>query len=401
MVWGRRPTLTGSVPDNLPVPSRPKQGAVIGGVCAGLGRRAGIDPTIMRIAAVVTVFFGGLGIAGYLAGLLLMPRDGQIQSPVRRFLPFTRSWPTPTLVTVVVLAAVAALYATGFSGIGLGPAGVVFVVWFFGFRRHGRRSSATSRPEPTPFERASDAWRVRLAEQQTPGYATTAAVHRWQQPYTDPAADLAVTDNAAPERHPVRPGNRWRLWWLALTLAGLGSIALVLLRATLGLSLGPVGYLAVALASLGVTLIVAARAGRPPLMMAATVATAVATCWMMLLPYSGSDAIGDVRATYSGAVLPTDTIRRAAGDVRLDLSGLDPQQEQDLTIDVGAGDVSLKLPTDARNEVRYQVGLGDVSIDGSDQKAGYYYQAGTRAAADAPLVRITVRIGAGDLTVTS
>ena len=47
---------------------------VIGGVCGGLGEYLGIDPTILRIIAVVLIFFHGAGLVIYLIAWLCMPK---------------------------------------------------------------------------------------------------------------------------------------------------------------------------------------------------------------------------------------------------------------------------------------------------------------------------------------
>ena len=50
--------------------------AMIGGVCAGLGRRLGIDPTLVRVGAVViTVATAGFGVAAYCLAWLVIPAD--------------------------------------------------------------------------------------------------------------------------------------------------------------------------------------------------------------------------------------------------------------------------------------------------------------------------------------
>lgn len=52
---------------------------VIAGVCAALGRELGIDPIILRVAAIGTALAGGSGIALYLIGWLLIPPLGEAQ----------------------------------------------------------------------------------------------------------------------------------------------------------------------------------------------------------------------------------------------------------------------------------------------------------------------------------
>lgn len=49
---------------------------MLGGVCAGIARSAGLDPLLLRIALVaVTVLTGGLGVPAYLVAWVLIPRE--------------------------------------------------------------------------------------------------------------------------------------------------------------------------------------------------------------------------------------------------------------------------------------------------------------------------------------
>jgi phage shock protein PspC (stress-responsive transcriptional regulator) len=49
---------------------------VLGGVCAGIARSAGLDPLLLRIAVVaVTVLTGGASVLAYLAAWVLIPRE--------------------------------------------------------------------------------------------------------------------------------------------------------------------------------------------------------------------------------------------------------------------------------------------------------------------------------------
>ena len=57
---------------------RDADGAVLAGVAAGLARRLGVDPLIIRVALVAASFAGGFGLALYLLGWALMPgEDGE------------------------------------------------------------------------------------------------------------------------------------------------------------------------------------------------------------------------------------------------------------------------------------------------------------------------------------
>ena len=55
--------------------TRSRDDRVLAGVCGGLGRHLGVDPIILRIAAVVLVFAGGAGLLAYVAALLLVPGE--------------------------------------------------------------------------------------------------------------------------------------------------------------------------------------------------------------------------------------------------------------------------------------------------------------------------------------
>jgi phage shock protein PspC (stress-responsive transcriptional regulator) len=69
---------TAEQPPGGPAPKRlvrVRDGRVVGGVCAGLGRYFNVDPILFRIGAVALAFVGGAGLLLYLAALLLMPTE--------------------------------------------------------------------------------------------------------------------------------------------------------------------------------------------------------------------------------------------------------------------------------------------------------------------------------------
>ena len=64
--------------------TRPRNGRMIAGVAAAFANRTGIDVGLVRLAFVVSLFFGGLGLAAYIAAWILIPEEGQTQSPAER-----------------------------------------------------------------------------------------------------------------------------------------------------------------------------------------------------------------------------------------------------------------------------------------------------------------------------
>src|SRR3954454_18654484 len=69
----------------------PKRG-IIGGVAAGIARRLGIDPIIVRVAFAATTVAGGAGLAAYLLAWALMPAEGGAQAPIERIAGRRDTW---------------------------------------------------------------------------------------------------------------------------------------------------------------------------------------------------------------------------------------------------------------------------------------------------------------------
>ena len=56
--------------------TRPQEGRIVAGVCAGVARYFDIDPVILRVILAVLAIFGGAGVVIYGAGWLLIPETG-------------------------------------------------------------------------------------------------------------------------------------------------------------------------------------------------------------------------------------------------------------------------------------------------------------------------------------
>lgn len=55
--------------------TRSSRDRIVGGVCGGIGRYFGLDPTLVRIGFVALALFGGAGLIVYAAALVLVPLD--------------------------------------------------------------------------------------------------------------------------------------------------------------------------------------------------------------------------------------------------------------------------------------------------------------------------------------
>jgi phage shock protein PspC (stress-responsive transcriptional regulator) len=65
---------------NRPAISRPRQGRVIAGVCAGLARRFGWNVTVVRVLAVLSFVLPGSQLLIYAICWIVIPSDA-VQSP--------------------------------------------------------------------------------------------------------------------------------------------------------------------------------------------------------------------------------------------------------------------------------------------------------------------------------
>jgi signal transduction histidine kinase/phage shock protein PspC (stress-responsive transcriptional regulator) len=74
------PTQTASRPARPPL-SRKHEGRLIAGVAAGIAERAGVPITLVRVGFVVLAALSGIGIVGYLAAWLLLPREDAVATP--------------------------------------------------------------------------------------------------------------------------------------------------------------------------------------------------------------------------------------------------------------------------------------------------------------------------------
>jgi signal transduction histidine kinase/phage shock protein PspC (stress-responsive transcriptional regulator) len=71
---------------------RDPDGAIIAGVCAGLARRLGVDPIVVRVLAVLMTAAGGAGAGLYALGWVLMPTAGGRRAPADRLAGTPQTW---------------------------------------------------------------------------------------------------------------------------------------------------------------------------------------------------------------------------------------------------------------------------------------------------------------------
>ena len=126
--------MTGMSAAATPPPLRRDRGdAVIGGVCAGLGRRLGIDPIVLRVVFIAATAAGGLGLVAYGLAWALLPAEGDSRAPALRVPGSRDSWSVATGIGMLMFA-VLLLFREW--GLWVGDA----LVWPFVLAAVGRRA---------------------------------------------------------------------------------------------------------------------------------------------------------------------------------------------------------------------------------------------------------------------
>src|SRR4051795_11369851 len=85
----------------------------IAGVCGGLGRYFGLDPVIVRLAAVALTFAGGAGIIAYAGAWLLVPEEGS-DSPLLKGSANNRKLATIAGIALVAIGGIGILDTLNF-----------------------------------------------------------------------------------------------------------------------------------------------------------------------------------------------------------------------------------------------------------------------------------------------
>jgi phage shock protein PspC (stress-responsive transcriptional regulator) len=266
------PPRAGSFSERLGV-TRPKQGRVFFGVCAGLARATNTDPLLFRVIVGVLVLFHGIGVLFYLLGILLLTEEGDEASPLESL--FGRGRATLNAAwTVVVMALCVVLTLVMFDGgpsvILLAVAGAIGIALLLrrpagvpvapappvpGAPQPAAPQPAAPQPaaQPSPTAMTAQIPVVNQGEQQmvTPTY-TPPPSYAPHGPFEPPPPPPPVPPR--PPKPPKEPSMLGRVVFF-IALIALGAVA-VLVATT---SLDWTAYLAVPLGIIGVGLLVGSR----------------------------------------------------------------------------------------------------------------------------------------------
>jgi phage shock protein PspC (stress-responsive transcriptional regulator) len=331
------------------------------GVCGGLGRQLGIDPTIVRVAMVVLTIAGGIGLPLYIILALLMPNEGSdstaVGNAVGPHLPEqVRSGPGLAIVVVVLALIAGAIFGGAFNN-GIWDNGgwpwpllaVGVVGWLIYRKRRGNAPVGDgTRPATAGVRQPPPGRRVEVpldpADPGAPG------AEFWSRPdplglYDAPAGAVVPT----PPRIVVKTKRAPFLMILATLFLAAASVTGLVLITAAGATVAPVLFAAVPALIVGAGLLIASRLGGSRLLVVAAVALGLTTAGVTQadLPSTfAADAYSRIStsATYAPATLAEAKAITALPNGRntLDLRA----------VDFGSGTTTLDLSlTDGAVEV--------------------------------------------------
>ena len=359
---------------------RPDQGRWLAGVAAGLGRRFGVPVWIVRIAFALLCFAGGLGALLYVAGWLLIPREGETDAIVQGWLGTgqARRW------VGVILVGLAVIILGTETRLIRGELAVAVVLIGIGVMLYrGDLGSTDRRPAATPPS----------------GGATP----------TDTVGDTAVVPRVSP---PVPaagpPRDRSYLGRITVGFAVMALGLLGLFDSVLpGFHPRFRHYVALFVVVIGLGLLIGAWFGR---------SGGLAALGILLIPVlvlspltdladSGSfefDFTSTERTHYRPASVEQirDAYRLGAGSLLIDLRDVDFRgRTVEVEARVGMGEVLVRLPDGVSADVNGRVGMGVVQVEDREH-GGIGVEADYRLEGSDGTLVLDAEVGLGQVVVS-
>ncbi len=386
---------------------------VIAGVASGLGDYFGIDPAIIRLAFVGLAIFGGSGFLLYLLGWVFLPVRDSGTSVGEGLVRKVGGGRSAGGLVLIIVAAVVILDSTRFFGGSLFWAALLIGVGVLLFRSDGdsdgepgdrRQTPAAGRADERPAAGASSDSSL-ATRAQPPGVApTTTAVSQEvydELPPPPPGLydDWRPTPRPAPPEPPPPPSVLGRVT-VAAALIVVGAVAL--LDNVTGLDVPIASYAALALTTIGAGLLVGARWGRARGLIAlgaVALVVLVATSFVPRLPTGGA---GQRAYTPQSADQLQQPYELGFGELVLDLTQLELQPAQDVTVEatMGVGSLKVTVPDGVGVEVDAVAEIGTVKAfdrtsDGTDARVSF----SEPGAEGSPTIVLDLRNSIGEIDV--
>jgi phage shock protein PspC (stress-responsive transcriptional regulator) len=316
---------------------------MLGGVCAGAAKYLNVDPVVVRVVIAVLTFVGLSGVILYLAAWFLLPSDDTGrhggQSIAAEWFNLDKNEEQVRVIGLVAAGVLAALAIVGDnSWAGWAWWGLPWVIlplallyWLFAVRPRRARTEATTSSEGVISADSEDTAVLPVAERQHP----------------------------APKR---APGSS-ALTGLTLSVAAI-AVAITVLVDDTNADPSWTTYFAVALIVVTAGVLIGTFIGRAGPLIPVGLLLSVLLAVGLAVP---SPAMGDRRVTPTTAAGVDGTYEHGLGTLRLDLSGLEDDEQllgSTIQLENGAGDIKVTVPDGLNVAVDAEVDAGEVRAFG-------------------------------------
>ena len=352
---------------------RPDEGRWLAGVAAGLGRRFGVPVWIIRIAFALLCFAGGLGALLYVAGWLLIPREGETDAIVQGWLGSgqARRWVGVILVglAVIILGSETRLIR-GELALAVVLIGIGVMLYRGDLSRGDRRQD----PAPSPIQDSapSSAQAILPAEESEPPARETSFLGRVSVGFAVLALGvLGLFDSVIPGFHPEFHH-----------------------------------YVALVVVVIGVGLVVGAWFGRPG---GLVVLGLVLVPVLVLSRLAGGADFASIEFTSVGQAHHRpgsiegirEAYRLGMGELIIDLRDVDfAGRTVQLETQVGMGEILVRLPAGVSADVSGQVGMGTLQV-GDRERSGIGVMGDFRLEGSGGMLVLDADIGMGQVVVSA
>ena len=365
---------------------RPIEGRSIVGVSAAVANYFNIPTGLVRAGFVISVFFGGLGFAAYIAGWVLIREEGEDESLVERWLSNAKSpssWIGLGLVVLAIFLLVDSIQLFSGSTVFAGLLIVTGVLLYRGVFDDGvpslgmmRRSPATARAVVVDDKTAQGTEDEGLDETVDEAQGTDGD-QDLDRAHDELATDIPLVDAPADGgdggtrratvvgRPPRRRRQRSRLgrFTLAALLISVGSMAVADTADYVDFSAS--SYVAVALMVVGVGLAIGALFGRAYSLIflgLILVGLVQLTSWFDIDLGGG---FGDPVYRIETVEMVQDEYRLLAGEMVIDFTDLDfstgSVNDVRTEVSLGAGQLVIEIPDDVNVVVDLRVVAGELN----------------------------------------
>lgn len=363
-------------------PRRARHGRKIAGVAAGIGRRYGIDPVIVRIAFIVATIMGGFGLLVYLLAWLGLPDERDEVSPIEALFGHGRS-SMPPAMTICLGIALIPVSGWAFGGMWMNGGGFVFLALIVGalFLLH-RTRGGQNRPAPNVsaagapasfHAQETDVPETSSGDSGSDAPATAAAPQDGWDPLG--AAPMAWDlPDAGPTQHEATETTTTSVVRRPKSRIGPAALGLALLTAAAGSVLHflgepwftPAHVIGLTLGVLGIGMVIGAFAGGGRGLVLLAVPLAVAGVVLTVAPFANfpQGGFGEVDATPRTLSELKPSYERTGGSIRLDLTELPHSDAIATKIRVGMGEAVVIVPESADVTYTCSASMGEADCLG-------------------------------------